>query len=132
MASAWYPKFKEAALSGDVDLTTDDVRAILIDSADYTYSAAHDFLDDVAGGARVAVSPTLTTPVVTNGVFDADNTTFPSVAGDQSEVVLLYIHTGTDSTSRLVCYIDSGTNLPVTPNGLDIECQWNPSGIAAL
>ena len=132
MTSQWYPKAKEGALSGAINLTTADVRAILVDSADYTYSSAHDFLDDIPSGARVAVSPTLTSVTVTNGLFDAADTTFASVAGDQSEVVVLYVHTGTESTSRLLCYIDSGTNLPVTPNGLDIACQWNASGIAAL
>lgn len=132
MASAIYPRFKEALLSGAVDLTSVDVRAILIDSADYTYSSAHDFLDDVPSGARVATSSALSSKTVTNGVFDAADKTWSGVTGDQSEVIILYVHTGTESTSRLICYIDSGTNLPVTPNGGDITSQWNGSGIFAL
>lgn len=132
MTSAIYPKFKEALLSGAVDLTSVDVRAILIDSADYTYSSAHDFLDDVPSGARVATSTALASKTVTNGVFDAADKTLSAVTGDQSEAIILYVHTGTESTSRLICYIDSGTNLPVTPNGGDITVQWNASGIFAL
>lgn len=132
MASAIYPKFKETLLSGGVDLTAADVRAILVDTADYTYNSAHDFLDDVPSGARVATSSALASKTVTNGVFDAADKTLTAVTGDQSEAIILYVHTGTESTSRLICYIDSGTNLPVTPNGGDINVQWNASGIFSL
>jgi hypothetical protein len=45
---------------------------------------------------------------------------------------VIYKHTGTESTSTLIAYIDSGTNLPVTPNGGDITVQWNASGIFSL
>lgn len=132
MASALYPKFKEALLSGTIDLTSNDIRAILIDSADYTYSSAHDFLDDVPSGARVATSSALASKTVALGVFDAADKTLTAVTGDQAEVVIIYKHTGTESTSPLIAYIDSGTNLPVTPNGGDITIQWNASGIFAL
>lgn len=135
MANLWYPKFKEALLDGstNTDLNDGDVRAILIDSADYTYSAAHDFLDDVPAGARVKVSTALQNTTVTSGLFDADDITLSAVTGDVSEAVIIYVHTGTESTSRLVLYIDSGvTGLPATPSGGDIALAWNASGIAQL
>lgn len=133
MASAVYPKAKEAFISGSIDLTTDDIRAILIDTADYTYSTAHDFLDDVAAGARVATSSALGSKTVTNGVFDAADVTFSTVTGDQSEAIIVYKHTGTEGTSNLIAYIDSASSgLPVTPNGGDITVAWNASGIFTL
>ena len=54
MANALYPKYKEALLSAstNVSLVTGTVKAVLIDLADYTYSAAHDFLDDIPAAAR--------------------------------------------------------------------------------
>jgi hypothetical protein len=104
-----------------------------VDTSDYTYSAAHDFLDDVASGSRVATSGALTNTTVTNGTFDADDVTFSSVTGDQSEALIFYLHTGTESTSRLVAYIDTGvTGLPVTPNGGNISLAFNASGIFTL
>lgn len=135
MANAIYPKYKEALLDGssNIDLNDGDVRVILVDSADYTYSAAHDMLDDVAAGARVSVSTALQNTSVTNGLFDADDITLSSVTGDQAEALIIYIHTGTESTSRLVAFIDTGvTGLPVTPNGGDINLAWNASGIFQL
>lgn len=132
MASVVYPKAKEGFLGGDIQLDADDIRAILVDTADYAYNAAHDFLDDVPAIARVAVSGALTGKSITNGVFDANDVTWSGVTGDQSEAIILYQHTGVEATSRLVCYIDTGTNLPVTPNTGDISSQWHGSGIFAL
>lgn len=135
MANAIYPTYKRALLDGDVniDLNDGDVRVILVDTADYVYSAAHDFLDDVLAAARVAVSPTLLNTTVTNGLFDADDVTFTAVTGDPSEALIIYIHTGVETTSRLVAYLDTGvTGLPVTPNGGNITINWNASGIFQL
>ena len=67
----------------------------------------------------------MTTKTTTLGVFDADNITFSSVSGDVSEALIIYRHTGTDSTSELIAYIDGATGLPVTPNGGDITITWD-------
>lgn len=126
MASGLYASAKKSFLDGDLDLLTDDIRCILIDAADYTVNlATHDFLDDVPAGARVAVSGALTSKDTTAGVFDAADVTLSTVTGDQSEAIIIYKHTGTDSTSDLIAYIDSGTGLPVTPNGGDITIRWD-------
>lgn len=135
MTNAVYPLYKQALLDADtgVDLIAGDVRAILVDLADYTYSAAHNFLDDVPAGARVAVSAALTTKSVTDGTFDCDAWTWSTVSGDPSEAIILYLHTGTESTSRLVYFMDSSqTGLPVTPNGGNITYTPNASGIFTL
>jgi len=133
--NAIYPLYKQALLdaSPNVDLNDGDVRVILVDTADYTYSAAHDFLDDVPGAARVATSGAMTNTTVIDGTFDADDVTFASVTGDQSEALIFYIHTGVEGTSRLVAYIDTGvTGLPVTPSGGNIGVVFNASGIFTL
>lgn len=132
MANAVYPKYKEAMISGGAnhDISGGNVKAVLVDLADYTYSSAHDFLDDVAGGGRVATSANLGSKTVTNGLFDAADTSFSAVTGDISEALIIYIDTGVESTSRLIAYFDTGiTGIPVTPNGGDINVTWNGSGI---
>lgn len=132
MANAIYPNFKEFLLTAatNVDIENGDVRAILVDGADYTYSAAHDFLDDVIAGARVAVSGALTANTVADGVFDTANFTWTAVTGDISEIVIIYIHDGgADNARRLVAYYDTGiTGIPVTPNGGDINVTVHASG----
>lgn len=126
MANELYDKARQGFLDGSIDWDTDDIRAILIDTDDYTVNlATHDNLDDIPSAARVAVSGALTGKTVTNGVADADDVTFSSVSGDQCEAIVLYKHTGVDTTSRLIAYINSATGLPVTPNGGSIEVLWS-------
>lgn len=127
MASGLYDKGREGFLDGSIDWDTDDIRAILVDTGSYTVNlATHDFLDDVPGGARVAVSSSLGSKTVTAGVADAGNVTFSAVTGASVEAIVLYKHTGTEGTSRLIAYIDSASSgLPVTPNGGDITIQWD-------
>jgi len=125
MANVLYDPAKTAFLKADLDLDN-DVRVILVDLADYTFSAAHDFLDDVPAGARVAVSGALANKTFTAGVFDADDVTILAVTGDQSEALILYQHTGVDATSRLIAFWDTGvTGFPFTPNGSDVIIAWS-------
>lgn len=126
MASALYDKGREGFLDGSIDWDTDDIRVILVDTADYAVDLAlHDNLDDVAAAGRVAVSGALTGKSVTGGVADAADVNFGNVTGDQSEALIIYKHTGVESTSRLIAYIDSATGLPVTPGGGPITITWD-------
>ena len=125
MANFIYDAAREDFLGGSLSWSSDDIRVILIDAADYTASAAHTSLSDVPAAARVATSGALTSKTITGGVADAADVTFSSVTGDQSEAILIYQHTGSDSSSVLIAYIDTATNLPVTPNGGDITVTWD-------
>lgn len=121
MASALYPKFKEALLGGSINLTSDTIKCVLVDAADYTYSAAHQFLSSVPSAARVGTPQTLGSKTVTNGVFDAADVVFPGVTGDPTEAVIIYKDTEVEGTSPLIAYIEGA----VTPNGGDITVQWD-------
>jgi hypothetical protein len=135
MANAVYPKAKDKFMkpetlgttSGDaIDLIDDNLKVVLVDLADYTYSASHEFLSDVPAGARVATSGNLASKSVTDGVFDAADVTFSAVSGDQSEALVIYKDTGTASSSPLIAFIDTvSSGLPVTPNGGDITVTWD-------
>lgn len=133
MANAVYPKFKQARISGgaNINIAGADLRAILVDLADYTYSAAHEFLSDVPAAARVAtLGAGLGGITTTNGVVDASDATFSAVTGDQSEAIILYVHTGVEGTSRLVAFYDTGiTGMPFTPSGGNLDLRFNASGL---
>jgi hypothetical protein len=126
MATALYGKGREGFLAGDIDWDTNTIKAVLVDAADYTVSIdVDDNLDDIPAGARVATSAALGSKTVTLGVADAADISFTAVTGDVSEAIVLYKDTGTESTSRLIAYIDNATGLPVTPNGGDINVAWD-------
>ena len=138
MANAIYPIYKQALLAGDAnadldnDNSTDGPFVALVDTATYTYSAAHDFYSDLSG--IVGTDQRITTPTVTTGLFDGANVTFTAVSGATVEALVIYRkNAGANTTWRLVAYIDTGvTGLPVTPNGGDITITWNASGIFQL
>lgn len=125
MANALYPSFKELLLGGDIDLATDTIKAALIDTGAYTYSAAHDFWND-ASAAVIGTPQTLASKSIASGIFDAADVTFTAVTGNSVEAIILYKDTGTASTSPLIAYLDTGvTGLPVTPNGGNIAIAWD-------
>jgi hypothetical protein len=133
MANALYPSFKASLLVGGINLATADIKVVLVDLADYTYSSAHDFLDDVAAGGRVATSGNLASKTTTGGVFDSADPVFTAATGDQAEALILYVDTGSAATSNLIAFLDTGvTGLPVTPNSGDINITVNASGWFAL
>lgn len=138
MANALYNPFKQQLLDNTtaLDLDGDVIKATLIDSADYTYSAAHDEYSgggtDVPTAAKVAESGALTSPVVSSsGGFDTADFTWTAVSGDQSEAIILWDDTVTND--RLLAFYDTGmTGMPVTPNGGDINVTVNASGWFSL
>jgi len=125
MANVLYNPAKKKFLDADIDLLVDNIKAVLVDLADYTFNIADEFLSDIPVAGRVAISDNLDNKSTTNGVFDADNAVFALVSGDVSEAVVLFKDTGSPATSPLILYIDSATGLPITPNGANINLQWN-------
>ena len=137
MANAVYPIYKKALLDGASDsaLTGSGATGLyvaLVDTGTYTYSAAHDFYNDLSG--VVGTDQEITNVTTTGGLIDGDNVTFTAVTGNSVEALVLYRkNAGANTTWRLVAYIDTGvTGLPVTPNGGDISITWNASGIFQL
>lgn len=124
MANALYGKGRQKFLEGGIAWLTDNIKAVLVDAADYTVSInTHEFLSDIAGAGRVATSGNMSTKTSTLGVADVADFTFTAVTGDPSEVIVFYKDTGSAATSPLIAYIDTATGLPVTPNGGDINVQ---------
>lgn len=130
MSNTIYPSARESYLTGLLDWSSDDIRVILCDST-YVYDPTHDFLDDVPAGSRLATSGTLLNPTTTDGVADADDVTFPTVAaGDTVTSVIVYKHTGTESTSDLILYMDetaAGAVINRLTDGNDIVVRWSNS-----
>jgi hypothetical protein len=129
MANQLYDKGREAFLAGQIAWGTgaggDTIKATLIDVADYTFSQAHDFYDDVAAAAKEETSAAFAGKSVTGGVADANDIVFTGATGDPCEAIIIWKDTGSAATSPLIAYIDTATGLPVTPNGGDITVTWD-------
>lgn len=120
MANGLYDKGREGFLDGSIDWDTDIIKIALIDTGLYIPNlATHTFWSDVSAGL-VGTAMTLGLKTVTAGVADAADVTFTAVTGATVEALVIYKDTGIATTSRLIAFIDTGTGLPVTPNGGDI------------
>lgn len=133
MANTLYPKWKEALAQGIAGSSlAGALKAVLVDTGTYTYNAAHEFYSSVSGATGTPQA--IGSKTYTGGLLDGADITFPAVpAGPNVEALVLFLDTGTPSTSRLVGYYDTGvTGLPVTPNGGDLPVTWNAAGILQL
>lgn len=128
MANALYDKGREGFLDGSIDWDTDTIKECLVRG--YAVNlATHQFLSDITGGGGgtiVSTSAALASKTVAAGVADAADVTHSAVpAGAAIPYIIIYKDTGVAGTSRLIAYIDTATNLPVTPNGGDITVAWD-------
>jgi hypothetical protein len=128
MANELYTAAKEDFLSGNLNLSSNTIKIILVDNGVYTQATAHTSLADVPDVAKVATA-NLTNTSVTSGVFDADDVTFTAVSGANCEALIIYHDKSADgyanSTMRLIAYIDTATGLPILPNGGDITVRFS-------
>lgn len=120
----------------NVQPDADTIAAMFIDNADDTVTAADADLSAVVAAARepaAASCPSLGTKTVGSvgtGVFDAADTVFTALTGDQAEQLIIFKNTGVDATSIILAQWDTFTSgMPVTPNGGDVTVVWNASGI---
>ena len=121
-----YGKGREGFLGGDIDWDADVIKVVAVDVADYSVDIDGDeFLADIPSAARVATTDALTAKTKALGVAGAANSVFPTVTGDPFEAVVIFQDTGDAATSRLIAYIDTATGLPMTPNGGDINMNFD-------
>ena len=129
MANAVQASARKLFLDGDIDLLNDTIKVVLTKT--YSYSSAHDYLDDVTAGYRVATA-TLASKTTTGGAFDSADPTFTAVASGSTVTGLwLYKDTGTDSTSPLIAWFDtqaSTSAISIVTSGGNITITVASSG----
>ncbi len=131
MANALYAAFREGILGGQVDLLSNEIRVLLVDSSAYAPDfSAHRTLSHIVPGARLAFSGSLTGKTIVDSVFDADDVQLSGAGSADSRAIVLYQHTGVEATSRLIAYINTGiSGLTNTPA---VNLRWHASGILDL
>lgn len=126
MANTLYDFARQRFLEAQINWMTDVVKVILVDTGAYTpQTAVHQYLSDIPTSARIAGPVTMTGKATTGGAADASDVTFTAVSGTSIEAIIIYVDTGTESTSPLIAFIDTATGLPITPNGGDIIVTWD-------
>jgi hypothetical protein len=132
--SALFDPGREGFLDGTIDWNTATIKVSPVRG--YTFNAAHRFVSEVVatgtlhGGAAV----TLTSPTATNGVADAADITFTALTATAAAPCSLLVYQASaaaggadlaNTAQRVIAWIDTGTNIPFTPNGGDVAIAWD-------
>lgn len=139
MANALYDPGREGFLAGEIDWDTAVIKVALVRltaGGAPVFTASHKFVSDLtATHTLAATSAALASKTVTSGVADAADQTpmFAAVAANVNNHVLVVFQSsavtgGADvaaTAQRLIAWLDTGTNLPVVPNGGDINVAWD-------
>lgn len=129
MASFVYDNARLLAATTGIGWTTNNIKAVLVDTGAYTPDATHQFLSSIAAGARIATSGNLANKTAVAGACDADDISITGVSGVTVEGVAIYIDTGSAATSQLLAWLDSitvnGGAGPLTPNGGTVDITWD-------
>lgn len=127
MSNGLYATARALSLGAGLNLVSGNVKAALCTSA-YTVNLTTDqfYSTVVASGGVVVTSGNFTTKTVTAGTFDADDLTYTAVAtGSTVASIVIYVDTGTTTTSQLIAYLDTATGLPVVTNGGNIVLAFD-------
>jgi hypothetical protein len=143
MASLVYNQGKNDILDGTIDILTDVIRVMLVDSS-YTPDADDSYIDEgaraneLSGTGYVADGELLSARAVNlddaNDRSEFDDTadlTWTGIDAGTAAAAVIYFDSSVDSTSTLIAYIDTG-GFPVVTNGGDLTIQWNAEGILQL
>lgn len=132
MANAAFSTFYDGVMTGAIDLDTAVLKASLVRG--YTFTGTHSFVSDVtgAGGTLNGTTAALGSVTVSAGVFDAADTSLTATANATNHGILIYqasaVTGGADvaaSAQRLICYLDTGTGLPIQPGSGTVTITWD-------
>ena len=128
MSNFVYGKAKQALLNGQINFSANNYKLLFINTSLYTPSQNSDeFVSNVNASAITSRSDNISGITNVLGVLDANDVSVSSYSGGPFEAVVLYQVGSTDSTSRLIFYIDTGIGLPytLTNQNVPITINWS-------
>lgn len=138
MANAMYDPGREGFLDGTI--RWDGTAVIKVAAVRLTaggsavFTASQKFMSDLVATHTIHGTPqALASQTKTNGVADANDIAFTALAANANgHVLVIYqasaVTGGSDvanTAQRLIGFLDTGTNLPFTPNGGDVNVAWD-------
>jgi hypothetical protein len=120
-----YDVTRQSFLTGALNWTGGSTFGVLlVDTTQYTLNSnTNQYVSDIPSAAIIA-RQNLTNPTAIVGAASADALTIDNITGDVGAIVI-YENTGTDTTSQLIAYIDTGNNLPSTYSAENVSLVWD-------
>jgi hypothetical protein len=120
MPTALYDLGREGFLDGSIDWDTDDIRGAIVTSSYSPTLATDKFLSTPAANI-VARTGALTAKTVASGVANGTIPLMTAVTGSACIYFILFKHTGSDATARLIAIYD----ISYTPSGNDLQISFS-------
>jgi hypothetical protein len=113
LANFFYSKAKEKLFFGNININSNQFKALLIDNSLYTPSQSSDqFVSDIPGSAIKKRSDVIQNLTCSLGIVDADDLVISDYDGSAFNSVVIYQVGSNDSNSILLFYIDTANGLP--------------------
>ena len=127
MANFIYGKAKESLLNGQFNIVSDSLKVLLVTDSYVPNQNADQFVSSISSSYIKQRTSSLTNVTNVLGVIDADNVSVADYGGLPFKALVIYKDSGTDSTSRLLAYIDTATGIPFLGiNAVtDITINWS-------
>jgi hypothetical protein len=141
MANVVFNVLKTALVTGDINLATDTLKVILVAAAYTPNVDTHEDYADVTneiptgggytlGGQTLAGVTVLTDLPNDRAALDANDVTWAASTITAARGAIIYKDTGVPATSKLITYIDFGTDK--SSSGGDFTIAWDATGILRL
>lgn len=132
-----YGKAKESLFKGEINLLSNFIKVLFIDSQNYTPAQNIDqFVSDVPESAIKKRSNPLQNVTNNLGVIDAQDLVEIDYSGSPFDALILYLDHADDSSARLLAYIDSSVGLPFSGSSsvIPVTIVWDngPTKIIAI
>lgn len=128
-----YEKGVARRMGGDIDLINDDIGLALVDTSIYIPDLVNDISLANVTEAAIIAEKHLLGKTIDGTAFRADDLTITDVPDTEPPIgaYVIFKDTGDLNTSWLIYYDDEAPPLPITPDGTDINFQWDtgPNGI---
>lgn len=125
MSNSLYDHGRNLFATGGIDWASATLKAVLVTASYVPNLATDQFLNVISGGDIISSAVALTGLSCNAGVCSASPIVFSGVAsGAVAQFLVIYVDTGSSSTSPLIALINVGIGLPATSTGGNITCTF--------
>jgi hypothetical protein len=127
VANFIYGKAKQSLLNGEFNISSDSLKVLLVTDSYVPSQNTDQFVSNISGSYIKQRTSSLTNVTNILGVIDADDVTVAQYSGLAFKALVIYKDSGTDSTSRLLAYIDTATGIPFAGinSATNITINWS-------
>lgn len=125
MANVLYDHGRNLFATAGINWASANLKAILVTSSYVPNLATDQFLNVISGGDIISSAVALTGLATNAGVCSANPVIFSGVSsGAVATYLIIYVDTGSSSTSPLIALINVAEGLPLTATGGNITCTF--------